>query len=442
MKKCLGLLAILCLFAGTVFAGDGVLEKLKQIPKVSDVKEKKVEPFGEYYEFWFEQPIDHENPSGGTFKQKVLLGHKREKAPVIVELEGYSIWTEKEGELAGLLKGNQLTIEHRFFDRSVPEGEIPWKYLTIKQAAADQHEIIQALKTNLYPQSKWITTGISKGGQTTIFHRYFYPEDVDVSVPYVAPLNLKETDPRIERFLSKVGSVKKGFGNLFFGNGDAQENCFYRVRDFQLNCFKHIDELLPLFEKYSAEHAYTYTKVGSLKRTLELVILEFQFAFWQWGHECGNIPQEEDELESVFDYLVKVSSPSFFDDTEIVKMYPFFYAALTEIGMYEYNVRPFRKYMDEKDNIGFDFAFPENAERKPFDEAQMEAINHWLQTDAEKMLFIYGGKAPWGATAVDLKNNDKCSKYVRGDMGHQCRIKHFEEITKMDILDTLKDWLK
>ena len=67
-------------------------------------------------------------------------------------------------------------------------------------------------------------------------------------------------------------------------------------------------------------------------------------------------------------------------------MYPFFYAAATEIGMYEYNVHPFRKYLEEKENITFDFAFPEGVERIPFNEEQMEAVNDWLQTDAEKML--------------------------------------------------------
>ena len=98
----------------------------------------------------------------------MLLGHKQSDAPVIVELEGYNIWSSEEGELANILKGNQLTIEHRFFDQSVPEGGIPWENLTIKQAADDQHEIIQAIRQKIYPASKWISTGISKGGQTTI----------------------------------------------------------------------------------------------------------------------------------------------------------------------------------------------------------------------------------------------------------------------------------
>ena len=226
MMKALISIIVLLTFSFGVQAEKYILEKLQQVAEISGIREMNVSPFSEYYEFWYEQPLDHENPSAGTFKQRVLLGHKKEKAPVIVELEGYGIWTEEEGELANLLKGNQLTVEHRFFEKSVPAGEIPWQYLTIKQAAADHHAIIQTLKAKLYPRSKWVTTGISKGGQTTIFHRYFYPEDADVSVPYVAPLNLKEVDPRIERFLNKAGANKKNGGTCFSGMAMHRKTVF------------------------------------------------------------------------------------------------------------------------------------------------------------------------------------------------------------------------
>lgn len=115
---------------------------------------------------------------------------------------------------------------------------------------------------------------------------------------------------------------------------------------------------------------------------------------------------------------------------------------MTEIGMYDYKVKPFKKYLSDKEDITFTFTMPEGLELPPFNDKQMKAINHWLQTDAEKMLFIYGGLDPWGATSVDLKNNSKCKKYVKGDMHHGCRIKHFEEITRQDIIETLKSWLK
>ncbi len=442
MKKIFLNFIFLLFLTFTAWTQSHILEKLQSIKEISDIKKMDIATFDEYYEFWYEQPIDHNNPSLGTFKQRVLLGHKEKpKAPVIVEIQGYNIWTPEAGELANLLEGHQLTIEHRFFNNSVPKDGIPWDYLTIKQAATDQHEIIQSLKQNLYPDSKWVTTGISKGGQTTIFHRYFYPEDVDISVPYVAPLNLEYVDPRIEKFLEKAGSNKGGIGKFFFGS-DNRKDCRWSIRDFQLLCFKNIDRLVPLVQEYAEDKGYTFNQVGGIKRAVQLMILEYPFSFWQWGHNCSNIPEEEDDIEIVFNNLLEVSSPTFFEDKNIQQQLPFFYAALTEIGMYDYKVKPFRKYLDDKENITFTFTIPEGIQLKPFNDKQMKDIAHWLQTDADKMLFIYGGMDPWGSTAVDLKDNNKCRKYVRGDMHHGCRIRHFEGATREDIITTLKEWLK
>lgn len=434
------LLLVVCSVAG--FAAGQVLEKLKKIPQISDIREMKVDLFDEYYQFWFEQPVDHTDPSKGTFKQKVFLGHKKTDAPVIVELEGYKIWSEKAGELAVLLKGNQLTIEHRFFDQSVPEGEIPWEYLTIKQAADDQHEIIQAMKKNVYPASQWISTGISKGGQTTIFHRYFYPEDVDISVPYVAPLNLEYVDPRLGKFLEKLGTTKNNLESIF-GGGSSQQDCHYAIRDFQLLCFKNRDRLLPRFKELAAQKGYTYQTAGGEARALNLIILEYPFAFWQWGNSCEEIPNaEEYDWDEILAYLTKVSAPDFFEDKYIEQMQPFFYAALTETGMYNYDIKPFKKYLeDEKENIDFSFTMPAGVVKKPFNATQMQAINKWLQTDAARILFVYGGNDPWYATEVDLKKNWKCRKYVRGDMSHTCRIKDFDPVSREDLIDTLKEWM-
>lgn len=441
MKHIVSLFVALFLACGSLFAGSPVLEKLKQIPQISDIQELKINNFNEYYQFYFEQPLDHADPSKGTFKQRVLLGHKEMDAPVIVELEGYYIFSPEAGELATLFDGNQLTIEHRFFDKSVPEGEIPWEYLTIKQAADDHHAIIQAIKDKLYATSKWVSTGISKGGQTTIFHRYFYPEDVDISVPYVAPLNLEYVDPRLEKFLDKLGTAKGGFGS--FVSWDDLNAPHWTIRDFQILCFEHQDTLAQMLQAYAEEKGYTYRKVGGVERALQLIVLEYPFAFWQWGHNPADIPDEETyEWDEIFNYLLQISDPTFFEDKYLERMAPFFYAALTETGMYAYNTRPFKKYLpEEKGDIDFSFAFPEGVDQKPFNVRQMEAINAWLQTDADKILFVYGGSDPWYATAVDLKKNEKCRRYVRGDMCHSCRIKDFDPVSREDLIDTLKGWL-
>lgn len=434
------MLVICC--AAVALAGSGIREKLRRIPQISGIEEIRVEPFQEYYCFWFEQAVDHNDASKGTFKQRVLLGHLDMKAPVVAELEGYGLEGKEAGELSGLLHANQLTVEHRFFEQSVPQGRIPWEYLTIRQAAADQHEIIRALKAQLYTDNKWISTGISKGGQAAIFHRYFYPEDVDVSVPYVAPLNLEEVDPRLQRFLDKLGIPKRGL-EAIFGGGSAQRDCHWAVRDFQLLCFRNFGRLLPLFREMAEERRYTFELAGGVDRALQLVILEYPFAFWQWGNSCeGILSEDESTWKEILEYLTNVSPPAFFEDHAIVKMYPFFYAALTETGMYDYSVKPFRKFLHDEKNLDFSFAFPKDAVRKPFDAAQMKAVRKWLQSDAERILFVYGGSDPWYATAVDLKNNWKCRKYVRGDMGHTCRIRDFDPVSREDLIDTLKEWLK
>lgn len=442
MKRMLSTLGLICIFVFTAWAQEGILEKLQQIPQISDIQKLDVEPFEEYYRFWFMQPIDHQDPSKGTFKQQVLLGHRKADAPVVAELEGYRIFTEKENELTELFQANQVVIEHRFFDKSVPEGEIPWAYLTIWQAATDQHEIIQALRKALYPQSSWISTGISKGGQATIFHRYFYPQDTEISVPYVAPLNLAYVDPRLEKFLDKLGTNKKNLEAIFGGGSDRKE-CRWSIRDFQLFCFQHQEHLLPLLEAYAKEKQYTFQLAGGMLQALQLIILEYPFAFWQWGHSCEEIPETEVmDFPGAFQHLIRVSNPDFFEDQSIVRMYPFFYAALTETGMYNYNIKPFKKYLSTDKNIDFSFAFPPQAEYKSFNTSQMLEIQRWLQTDAEKILFVYGGNDPWYATSVDLKANDKCRKYVRGDMHHGCRIRDFDPISREDLMDTLKEWLK
>ena len=166
---------------------------LESIPdfEVMPIKSDKI--FSEAYEIFITQPIDHNNPDGPKFKQQLFLSHVDKDKPMIIELDGYAV-DNRTTELSKIIGCNQIMVEHRYFGESVP-SPFDWKYLTIKQAADDQHRIIELFKQ--YYRSKWISTGISKGGSCVVFHRYFYPNDVDVSVPYVGPLNYSIDDQRV-----------------------------------------------------------------------------------------------------------------------------------------------------------------------------------------------------------------------------------------------------
>src|SRR5688572_9391383 len=160
----------------------------------------------EGYQFFvlqFEQPVDHADPDGPKFQQRVALMHRSETIPMVALTSGYwDYYGETLYELTGLLGANQVSIEHRFFGDSRPEPA-DWSKLTIEQMANDQHRIIQELR-RIYGAA-FLTTGGSKGGMTAIYHRRFFPDDVEGTVPYVAPISFGAPDDRYVPFLDTLG---------------------------------------------------------------------------------------------------------------------------------------------------------------------------------------------------------------------------------------------
>ncbi len=158
--------------------------------------------FKEAYKILLNQPVDHNNPEGEKFSQKIYLSFAGIDKPVVVVTEGYEANRNYTTELASLLECNQIIIEHRYFGESVPEI-INWDNLNTEQAASDHHKVIEIFKQVF--RGEWITTGISKGGQTVLFHSYYYPDDADIRIPYVAPLNFGPEDSRIYTFMPTTG---------------------------------------------------------------------------------------------------------------------------------------------------------------------------------------------------------------------------------------------
>lgn len=420
-KVGLGVVLISLFFSLSTLVASELKLMLETIPGVEVASIEHDSAFTEAYEIYFTQLLDHNNPEAGTFKQRVLLAHKGFEQPMVVELQGYQIWTEKQGELSRLLNANQLIIEHRFFKDSRPDSVIDWDKLTVWQAATDQHIVINAIKK--FYQKKWLTTGISKGGQTTIFHRYFYPEDVDVSVPYVAPLNYTREDKRIHEHLKSVGTKKER---------DT-------ILNFQLLAFKNKKALVPLLEELSEEKNYRF-KVP-YERVIELSILEYSFAYWQWGgYTPKDIPGEKATSKEIFNHLQDVSGFTFFETNSMEMTIAFSYQALKEIGFYSYEIASFEEYLDDTVDVTFDWIFPEMTIE--FDKELMPAIRDWIQSDAHHMLFIYGEYDTWAATKVDLAGNTKCLRYILPKAPHSTRIHSFSKEMQEEIISKLFEWME
>ncbi|HER07887.1 MAG TPA: aminopeptidase, partial [Bacteroides sp.] len=276
----------------------------------------------------------------------------------------------------------------------------------------------------LYP-GKWISTGISKGGQTVMYHSMYYPDDVDVRVPYVAPLNFSVEDQRIYEFLDRVGSA-----------GERR-----KVRRFQKLALKEQERLLPEFVEFSRENGYSYDYAGGFEKAYEYCVLEYSFAFWQWGYAtAGEIPGRRAGPRELIEHMNRVAGFDYFSDQFILEYQPFFYQALTEMGYYGYELEEFDKFILHVDNPVFTFTLPDGLEYS-FDGEISRKLQHYLEEEAENFIFIYGEYDTWSATAVNLDNGNGSKVFVKEGGSHRTRINNMPEAQKKLVYHTIAGYL-
>ncbi len=388
------------------------LELLEGVNKVQQLDD-------DVYQLEFRQALDHNNPTGATFTQRIYLTHVSFDKPMVMVTEGYAASQPYAYELSHILGTNQLIVEHRYFGESTPEG-MDWQHLTTWQAATDHHRIVQSFK-QLYTK-KWINSGISKGGQATIYHRYYYPDDVDISVPYVAPLNFAVEDERLTNFLNTVGTSR----------------CRKKIFDYQRRLLEKREELLHLMKWYCIGKGQTFT-IGR-EIAYETAVMEYSFAFWQWGKDCRDIPGETASLDEMLQHLIDVVGFSLYSDEGTKYYHPFFYQAMTELGYYGFDITGFRhllKHEHQPDNKIF-----APLSNLTFDASLNKNVKKWIRKYGNKMLYIYGELDAWSGAAVNPSPNTDALKIVMKNRAHHnARIHQMTNANKQKTMTTLKRWL-
>lgn len=375
------------------------------------------------FELQIYQPIDHEHPEKGHFYQRVFLTHKGFDKPMVMYISGYNQNGIYYDELSKILDANQLSIEHRYFGTSLPDS-IDYQYLNLEQATADLHRINQLLK-QIY-HGKWASTGISKGGATTIFYKYFYPDDVDAAVPYVAPIDRAYEDERIYSFLDNVGTKA------------TRDKIF----EFQIRLFKNRDKIMPLLKAYAQGAGLTFSYL-TFDQAFEYTILEYPFAFWQNGSSSEDIPSNRASIEDCFFYLNKVAGFRAFSDQDIDAFLPHYYQSATQMGYYGYRTEPFKKYIKALPLYPHPNAaiVPQHIPT-PFDASLLKKINAWLPVHGNKLMYVYGGDDTWTATAVPYSDKIDAVWFILKGKNHRtARYTQMSSAEKAIYIATLEKWL-
>ena len=400
-----------------------ILEKLNSLDGVTAIEIDSEVGYGRSFQIDIIQPVDHDNQGGATFLQRMYLTHTDEDMPMVFAPSGYAARTTSNQEIAGIMQANCLNITHRYFRDATP-SPVDWSYCTIEQSAADHHRIVELFK-KIYT-NEWISSGVSKSGSTCVFHKYYYPDDVDATIAYVTPFMFNIDDQRFDAYIKNIGSTE----------------CYQKLTNVQKIIFNNRDDILQLMNTYMQTSNYTWSLEPNL--VLELSVMDYPFVFWQYFKiDCRDIPTSENSLQEIFDHVNSIVPVYNFSDYYISYYAAYYYQALTEYGAPGYDPAFYDGQLTSINllpgaNPNFRAVAPDG-ENLTYDGSIMSTIYSWLQTNGDKVIYIYGKNDPWTAGAIELDGS------VDALFINQSGENHGVKITDLDnpevVYNKLEEWL-
>ena len=399
-----------------------ILDFLESVPGMT-VREEPLDGGSDYrfFRLEYEQPADHDAPDGVTFRQRMTLLHADADAPLVLHTSGYYAYDEPFlAELTYLVGGNQLHVEQRFFEPSRPEPA-DWSLLTIAQAAADHHRISEAMAP--YYVGPWLATGASKGGMTSVYHRRFYPEDVTATVAYVAPISHGAPDDSYQPFFDQVGS----------------EECRAALADYQREMLSRREAMVDRMAAFGADNGITFERLAGVEGALEDSVIEFPWGFWQYADQanCADVPPTSATDDQLFAFHAELGDLAFYGDQEIEEYVPYFYQSETELG---YPSLPTANIDDLLETQDLERDYLPAGVTASYDPGAMDDIDAWVQSEGDRLLFVYGESDPWTAGAFDLGDATDSFLYVAPGLNHSASIADLTADDQAGALDALERW--
>ncbi|WP_055694042.1 S28 family serine protease [Streptomyces prasinopilosus] len=361
-------------------ADDGIVRRLRSLPGVRIVEERPgAEPGYRFFVLGLRQPVDHTDPSAGTFEQRLTLLHTSAERPTVLFTTGYAAsFTPRRTEPTVLLGGNQLHVEHRYFGTSLPSAH-DYSHLTIRQAADDHHRIVRTFR-RLY-RGAWISTGGSKGGMASVYHRRFHPHDVDGTVAYAAPNNVDDRDDSAYlHFLETVGTA-----------ADREA-----IRTAQRRLLLHRAELVARYEAATTAAGDTFRIIGSADKAFEIAVLRVPFMFWQNGGspaDLAAVPGPDATTDQLYTWLDDVAGLPLYADTTARAYIPYWYQLATEMGYLDVPTAHLDGLLRHPGAIEPRSFVPRDIPLR-FDPDAMPDIDRWVRRSGTRLLFVNGTRDP------------------------------------------------
>ncbi|TDQ50239.1 S28 family serine protease [Actinorugispora endophytica] len=427
--------AVLLLTAAPTAAAQETTEpdiraRLEAVPGLTVVEEKSVPAEGfRYFVLSFTQYTDHDRPRAGTFEQRLTLLHRGFDRPTVLHTSGYQVSTvPSRSEPTRLVDGNQISTEQRFFGTSRPDPA-DWDTLDIRQAAADHHRVIEAVD-DVYTGA-WISTGASKGGMTSVYHRRFYPHDVEGTVAYVAPNDVRDNeDSAYLEFFDTVG-----------GSSDCQQD----LEGLQREALERRGELVAHYEGLAERNGWTFHRgIGGADEALEMLVLDTAWAFWQYRgvDECGEVPGADAPTADIAAFLDEVAGFAFYTDQGIEPYVPYYFQAATQLGTPSVPTDHLDGLLRHPDLFHAANYLPPELEGPRFDRRAMPDIDRWVRTRGTRLLFVDGEYDPWSAEPFEVGRGGRrdAHSFTAPGANHGASIAALDEADRAAATAALTRW--
>jgi len=172
-----------------------------------------------------------------------------------------------------------------------------------------------------------------------------------------------------------------------------------RIRTFQRQLLEHRQELLPYAIQAAEARGYTYP--SGVEAAFEYAVLEYLFAFWQYGNgNCDLIPGATASADEMWSALTTVSSPLDYSDHDIEYYSPFWYQAYTELGYYPHFTEHLSDLLIAVPAPTYRSFAPAGIELSFHPQAMLD-VRDWLVREGNRFIYIYGALDPYTVAAVD-----------------------------------------
>ena len=177
---------------------------------------------------------------------------------------------------------------------------------------------------------------------------------------------------------------------------------------------------------------------------LDYCVLEYSFAFWQWGTDVNRIPSPKSDDKTLFAHLIDISGPFYWSESQ--PFAPFAVQAVKELGYYGYDLKPFKRWLTIKSIDGYmdRLMVPKEVIGKySFDITLYNKVYNFLRDNDPKIIFIYGQHDPWSASRVPTfkdKRNEQI--FIQPKGSHASRIGNMPENIRKKITTQINLWMK